>query len=136
MTQYGSKTVLECVRRVEDGEIIAEVARSMGVSSSAICNWCREAGVTSRRTYHHFTEEEADRFAEMWAKGATYEEVSEEIGRTPASLATYAGKHRDRFPSRRHGGARYSKAKVRALEIEVERLRSLLRENGIEDADA
>ena len=132
MTPYGSKTVLECVRRVENGETIAEVARSMRVSDSAICNWCKAAGVTSSRTHHHFTEGEADRFAEMWAEGATYEEIAAELGRTPASLATYAGKHRDRLPSRKHGGARYTKAKVRTLEAEIERLRSLLRENGIQ----
>jgi len=132
MTPYGSKTVAECVRRVENGETIADVSRSTGVSKSAIGNWCKAAGVKPRLTNRRFTDEEIRLASDMWANGATAREIADQLGISEVSVFSMAERHRKLFPKRNHGGMRYTEERVRALESEIERLRSLLRENGIQ----
>lgn len=76
MNAYGSKLVSECVNRVANGETIAEVSRDTGVSDSAICNWCRDSGVRSVKSYRKRTTEELAHASELWANGATAREIA------------------------------------------------------------
>lgn len=130
--EYGSKTVAECVDRVMAGETIASVARDTGVSKSAISNWCMSAGVVPRKTHRPFADEDIARAERMWAEGATGREIAAALGRSEKTVYSMAYANRERFPSRKCGGMRYTEERVRALESEIERLKSLLRENGIE----
>ena len=132
MTPYGSKTVAECVRRFENGESITDVSRDTGVSKSAIGYWCKTAGVKPRLTHRRFTDEEIMRASAMWAKGVTAREIAAELGIEEQSVFVLASGRRKLFPKRNNGGMRYTEERVRALESEIERLRSLLRVSGIE----
>ena len=132
MTPYGSKTVAECVRRVENGETITSVSRDTGVSKSAIGYWCKAAGVKPRLAHRRFTDEEIMLASDMWANGTTAREIADQLGISETSVFSMAERHRKLFPKRNQGGMRYTEERVRALESEIERLRSLLRENGIE----
>lgn len=128
---YGSKEVNECVNRVRDGESIADVSRDTGISESAISAWCRTAGVKSTHTYKHWTIGEIRTVQRMWADGASHKDIAAALGRTVQSIEGFARQNRDVCPPR-NGGMRYVKLRCEALEAENERLRVLLRENGIE----
>lgn len=129
---YSSKTVAECVNRVRAGETIAAVSRDTGISDSAISVWCKVAGVRPAMSHARRTEEELMRASRMWADGATAREIAAELGIADDSVYSMTYKRRDLFPARGRGGPRYTKERVRALEREVERLREILRENGID----
>jgi len=128
---YGSKAIADAVGRVRKGESIAAVSRDTGISESAISAWCRTAGVKPTRTYVHWTVSEVRTVQRMWADGASHKDIAAALGRTVQSIEGFARKNRDICPPR-NGGMRYLKVRNEALEAEVDRLKSLLRENGIE----
>jgi hypothetical protein len=128
---YGSKEVSACVERVRAGETIADVSLDTGISESAISAWCRNAGVKSTHTYTHWTSDEIHTVQRMWAEGASHEDIAAALGRTVPSIEGFARKHRDVCPPR-NGGMRYLKVRNEELERENERLKALLRENGID----
>ena len=87
----------------------------------------------SVKSYRKRTAEDLAHASELWANGATAREIANELGITETSVNSMTYKHRDLFPARNRGGPRFTKERVRALERENERLRELLRKNGIEE---
>lgn len=129
---YGSREVNGCVRRVEAGESIADVSRDTGISESAISAWCRTAGIKSTHTHTPWTTSEIRMVQRMWADGASHKDIAAALGRTVQSIEGFARKNRNICPPR-NGGMRYLKVRNEELERENERLRELLRKNGIKE---
>lgn len=128
---YDTSAVRECVSRVKEGETIADVSRDTGISESAISAWCRNAGVKPKTKRRVWTTAELKLFAQMWSNGASYDEMSVELGRTVTALQRYVYQHHDMFPPRERGPKRLS-LRVRELEAEVLRLRGIIRRLGFE----
>ena len=100
MKPYGTKTIARCIQRVRDGESMHEVARSRGINTKTVCNWCRRAGIGSKHN-RRWTEAEIEQLVDMWSRDMSIKDIAAKLGRTRKSVERYVAEHRDLTPRRK-----------------------------------
>lgn len=104
---YTAKTKKQAVRLYVSGKPSTEVAKEMGMSTTAVLKWVREAGETVRKggppTHYIFSDEEKDRAVSLYLSGQSSTAVAKAVGVRPDTVRIWIRRAGQKLRTRKSG---------------------------------